>query len=81
MPAVEIGDVRVHYDQTGRGEPVLLIAGTGARGRTWSLHQVPALVEAGYRALTLDNRGAGLSGPAKPTGSFTVPIKFSMLPR
>ena len=66
MPAVEIGDVRVHYDQTGRGEPVLLIAGTGARGRTWSLHQVPALVEAGYRALTLDNRGAGLSGPAKP---------------
>jgi len=66
MPAVEIGDVRVHYDQTGRGEPVLLIPGTGARGRTWSLHQVPALVEAGYRALTLDNRGVGLSGPAKP---------------
>lgn len=66
MPAVEIGDVTVHYAQAGRGEPVLLIPGTGARGRTWSLHQVPALVEAGYRVLTLDNRGVGQSGPAKP---------------
>jgi len=66
MPAVEIGDVTVHYDQAGRGEPVLLIPGTGARGRSWRLHQVPALVEAGYHALTLDNRGVGQSGPAKP---------------
>ena len=66
MPAVEIGDATVHYEQAGRGEPVLLIPGAGARGRTWSLHQVPALVEAGYRALILDNRGIGRSGPAKP---------------
>ena len=66
MPAVEIGEVTLHYDETGHGDPVLLIPGTGARGRTWALHQVPALVAAGYRAITLDNRGAGLSAPAKP---------------
>jgi pimeloyl-ACP methyl ester carboxylesterase len=68
MPAVEIGDVSVHNDEYGSGEPVVLIPGTGARGRTWSLHQVPALVDAGYRAITIDNRGAGRSGPAgRPT--------------
>jgi pimeloyl-ACP methyl ester carboxylesterase len=56
--------VTLHYEESGRGEPVLLVPGTGARGRTWWLHQVPALVGAGYRAITLDNRGAGHSDPA-----------------
>jgi pimeloyl-ACP methyl ester carboxylesterase len=36
---------------------VLLLAGNGARGRTWHLHQVPALVERGYRVVTYDARG------------------------
>lgn len=66
MPAVEIDDVTVSYDEFGSGEPVLLVPGTGARGRTWVLHQVPALVEAGYRVITIDNRGVGGSGPARP---------------
>ena len=66
MPALEIGDVTIHYDETGHGDPVVLVPGTGARGRSWSLHQVPALVAAGYRAITVDNRGVGLSGPAGP---------------
>jgi pimeloyl-ACP methyl ester carboxylesterase len=66
MPAIGVGDITLHYDESGRGEPVLLIPGTAARGRTWSLHQVPALAAAGYRAITLDNRGVGASGPARP---------------
>src|SRR5690348_11171529 len=66
MPAIGVGDVTLHYAESGRGAPVLLIAGTRARGRTWSLHQVPALVEAGYRAITMDQRGVGESGPARP---------------
>ena len=66
MPAIDVGDITLHYEESGRGAPVLLIPGTAARGRTWWLHQVPALVGAGYRAITLDNRGVGLSGPAKP---------------
>jgi pimeloyl-ACP methyl ester carboxylesterase len=66
MPAIGVGDITLHYEESGGGAPVLLIPGTAARGRTWWLHQVPALVGAGYRAITLDNRGVGLSGPAKP---------------
>jgi pimeloyl-ACP methyl ester carboxylesterase len=66
VPVVEIDDVTVSFDESGSGEPVLLIPGTGARGRTWSLHQGPALVKAGYRVITIDNRGVGGSGPARP---------------
>lgn len=65
MPAIGVGDVTLHYEESGRGAPVLLIPGTAARGRTWWLHQVPALVGAGYRAITLDNRGVGGSSPAR----------------
>ena len=66
MPSIGVGDITLHYEESGRGAPVLLIPGMAARGRTWWLHQVPALVSAGYRAITLDNRGVGRSSPAAP---------------
>jgi pimeloyl-ACP methyl ester carboxylesterase len=66
MPAIGVGDITVHYEESGSGAPVLLIPGAAARGRTWRLHQVPALVRAGYRTITVDNRGTGASGPAGP---------------
>ena len=34
------------YDDRGRGDPVLFIAGRGGAGRTWHLHQVPEFVRA-----------------------------------
>ncbi|GAA3336320.1 alpha/beta fold hydrolase [Amorphoplanes nipponensis] len=66
MPAIGVGDITLHYEESGRGAPVLLLPGSAASGRTWALHQVPALVEAGYRTIALDHRGAGRSGPAAP---------------
>lgn len=47
------------YNDSGAGDPVLFISGTGGAGRTWHLHQVPAFLAAGYRCLTFDNRGIG----------------------
>ena len=47
----------IHYEQAGSGPGVLLLAGNGARGRTWHLHQVPALTAAGFRVVTYDTRG------------------------
>lgn len=47
------------YNDSGSGDPVLFIAGTGGAGRTWHIHQVPAFLEAGYRCITFDNRGIG----------------------
>ncbi|MCA1603998.1 MAG: alpha/beta hydrolase [Acidobacteria bacterium] len=57
MPVVELNGIRLNYQVTGSGELVLLVMGTGSPGRVWQLHQVPALVEAGYRVATVDNRG------------------------
>ncbi|MEV4512343.1 alpha/beta hydrolase [Dactylosporangium sp. NPDC049525] len=64
MPFVNAGAVTLHYEEAGRGDAVVLIPGTGAAGRTWRLHQVPALVAAGYRAITVNNRGVAPSDPA-----------------
>ena len=47
------------YNDSGSGDPVLFIAGTGGAGRTWHIHQVPAFLTAGYRCITFDNRGIG----------------------
>ena len=51
--------VNLAYDDRGKGEPVLFIAGRGGLGRTWHLHQVPEFQRAGYRCITFDNRGIG----------------------
>jgi pimeloyl-ACP methyl ester carboxylesterase len=51
--------INLAYDDRGSGDPVLFIAGRGGAGRTWHLHQVPAFLQAGYRAITFDNRGVG----------------------
>ena len=53
------------YDDTGSGEPVLFIAGTGGAGRTWHIHQVPDFLRAGYRCITFDNRGVGATENAE----------------
>lgn len=57
------------YNDSGSGDPVLFIAGTGGGGRTWHLHQVPAFLEAGYRCITFDNRGIGETESA---GAFST---------
>jgi pimeloyl-ACP methyl ester carboxylesterase len=57
MPVVELNGIRLSYQVTGSGELVVLVMGTGSPGRVWQLHQVPALVSAGYRVVTVDNRG------------------------
>ncbi|SDD36777.1 alpha/beta fold hydrolase [Actinokineospora iranica] len=57
MPLIRVNGIRLHYRDTGSGDPVLLLMGTGGSGSVWDLHQVPALVAAGYRPIAVDNRG------------------------
>lgn len=57
MPRVWTNGTFLNYDDTGKGEPVIMIMGSGTRGRAWHLYQVPALTRAGYRVITFDNRG------------------------
>jgi pimeloyl-ACP methyl ester carboxylesterase len=57
MPIASVNDIKLSFDEYGSGEPVVLITGSGGRGRLWTPHQVPALTAAGYRVVTVDNRG------------------------
>jgi pimeloyl-ACP methyl ester carboxylesterase len=57
MPRVEVNGISLSYDDYGSGDPVVLITGSGATGKMWTPHQVPALTAAGFRVITLDNRG------------------------
>lgn len=57
MPIAKINGIDVNYQVKGSGDLVVLIMGTGSPGRVWELHQVPALVAAGYRVCIFDNRG------------------------
>lgn len=59
--------IELHVEQVGSGGPVLLISPAASRSGIWGLHQVPALVEAGHRVITFENRGMPPSScPAGP---------------
>src|SRR4028119_621654 len=60
-----LGDVRVHYVEAGEGPLVLLLHGFPQFWYEWR-HQIPALVEAGFRVVAPDMRGYKLSD--KPSG-------------
>ncbi|SNT50300.1 alpha/beta fold hydrolase [Rhodococcoides kyotonense] len=57
MPIATVNGISLNYQVKGTGDLVVLIMGTGSPGRVWELHQVPALVKAGYRVCYFDNRG------------------------
>jgi pimeloyl-ACP methyl ester carboxylesterase len=52
--------VAIHYETHGAGRPVVLLHGFPDSGRLWR-HQVPALVEGGFRVIVPDLRGYGAS--------------------
>lgn len=57
MPVARLNGVWLRYEVAGAGDLVVMVMGTGSPGRVWQLHQVPALVRAGYRVATFDSRG------------------------
>jgi pimeloyl-ACP methyl ester carboxylesterase len=70
MPYVFTNGIRLAYERSGRGERVLFIMGSGAGGRVWTMHQTPAVVQAGYQAVTFDNRGIAPSDV--PAGKYSL---------
>lgn len=57
MPVAVLNGIQLNYEVTGSGPLVVLVMGSGSPGRVWRTYQVPALVKAGFRVATLDNRG------------------------
>ncbi|MCL1598396.1 MAG: alpha/beta hydrolase [Actinomycetia bacterium] len=63
MRSIEVNGVTLAVDDRGDGDPVVLLHGFPELAYSWR-HQVPALVDAGFRVISFDQRGYGTS--AKP---------------
>lgn len=63
MPTFQSDGIEIAYEVFGEGPPILLIHGFGSSGLVnWiETGWTATLVEAGYRAITIDNRGHGSS--------------------
>lgn len=58
MITAQINGIRIAYEDTGgSGHTVLMVMGTGSPARVWEVHQVPALKAAGFRVVSMNNRG------------------------
>jgi pimeloyl-ACP methyl ester carboxylesterase len=64
MPTANIGDVSLYYEETGQGEPVLLVPPSWWPAVTWKVVVVPSLSQH-YRTIIFDCRGTGRSSKTK----------------
>lgn len=72
MPKLTVGqengqDIEIYFEDHGSGQPVVLIHGYPLDGRSWE-KQEHVLLKAGYRVISYDRRGFGLS--SHPTVGF-----------
>ena len=70
MPEVSVGQVRLHYDVTGEGPPLVFVHGMCGRGAVWS-GQAGRLSDA-FTCVTYDRRGHGSSSDGE--SPHTVPL-------
>jgi len=68
--AVKVNGVSLHYEITGRGEPLILIEGLGTATWLW-WKQVPELSRH-FRVVAYDLRGSGWSD--KPDEPYSIPM-------
>jgi non-heme chloroperoxidase len=72
MPYVTVGTensapIKIHYEDHGRGQPIVLIHGYPLNGNSWE-RQERELLAAGYRVISYDRRGFGQS--SQPTVGY-----------
>jgi len=78
MPYARDDELEIFYDATGPedGQPLVLIAGTGAQLVFWHPEFVALLVAEGFRVVRIDNRDVGLStkfgGPRDLDGGYQI---------
>ena len=71
MPMAQTGNITLHYQVQGLGEPLLLIM--GYRGNSWLWgDQFLEPLSRYFQVITFDNRGTGLSD--QPTTPYTIPL-------
>ncbi|MFI5068169.1 MAG: alpha/beta fold hydrolase, partial [Streptosporangiales bacterium] len=68
MPFAQRPDARIWWDQSGTGDPILLIMGHAYGSEMW--HRTAPALAASYRVIRFDNRGVGRS--SDPPGPYPV---------
>lgn len=71
-----VGKHRVHYLVGGRGRPLLLVHGLGARAQDWT-PQLPAYVREGFRVYAIDLLGCGNTD--RPDIAYTIQQQVDLL--
>lgn len=67
MPIAKVGEINIHYEVSGSGDPLLLIMGFAMPGAAW----IPALpFLTGFQSIFFDNRGTGNSD--HPSGPYSA---------
>ena len=66
---VRVGSYRVHYFVGGKGTPLLLIHGLGARSEDWT-PEMPAYAKNGFRVYAIDLLGCGRTD--RPNIAYTI---------
>lgn len=72
MPFINVGqensgDIELYYEDMGKGDPLVLIHGYPFSGLAWE-KMVPFFLDKGFRVITYDRRGFGMS--AKPASGY-----------
>ena len=73
MPFQRVNGIQIYYEESGKGDPLLLIQGLGYPSGMWFL-QIPAL-SGHFRTIVFDNRGVGRSD--KPDEEYSVALMAS----
>ncbi|MGD0932289.1 MAG: alpha/beta hydrolase, partial [Candidatus Korobacteraceae bacterium] len=68
MPCTNSNGCRIHWEESGAGDPLLLIMGLGYSHEMWHRTR-PAMAEH-YRTIVYDNRGVGKSD--LPPGPYPI---------
>lgn len=68
---IDVNGITLNVHVEGQGPPVLLLHGFPDGLRAWR-HQIPALVDAGYRVIAPDLRGFGESDAPAEVGAYAL---------
>lgn len=69
MPEIQVRDtIRIHYEEQGQGQALVLLHGLGSSSRDWE-YQIPEFASH-YRVIAPDFRGSGQSD--KPRGPYSI---------
>ena len=69
MPQVQLNDIRIHYETTGTGRPLILLHSYPTHSAVWA-PQIPAL-SSGRRVITYDIRGFGKSDAPTSASAYS----------